>query len=514
MRRHSEHWRIHKPAVVSAGGVVAAQHWLAAKAGAEFLAAGGNAVDAAVATAFALNAVEPWMSGLGGNGYLVVYLAQEQRAQVVNFQGATAARIDPDHYPLDPAVPMSIMGFPGVVGNRNVTGYGAIALPGAVEGLSQALARFGTLAFDRVLTPAIDLAEQGLPVDWHATLQIALQMHELRKDPGASAIYLPDGCPPQPETDLPLGHLARTLRRLAEHGPRDFYEGEIAELMVADLRAGGSAIDLADLAGYRAFIGDCQSGVYRGARIYGADATSGAPRLLAALAQLQAELRPGSRIDADTYHCYARALDAAFAQHQQRMGARIESGCTTHISAVDSTGNLVALTYTLLNRFGAQVVLPRTGILMNNAIAYFDPRPGRPTSLAGGKRINSSNMCPAIALRTDDTGFAIGASGANFIVPAVTQVMALLLDYGLSLEEAFHTPRIDASNRGGIRADAALPAAILEPLGQTFTLEIAQSKVYPKLYANPSGVMHDSATGLNHGMTDPNTPVAAAWAAD
>lgn len=507
----SERWQLHKPAVASAGGVVAAQHWQAAQAGASLLAAGGNAVDAAVATAFAVGVVEPWMSGLGGSGYMVIYNAATSHCQAINFQGVVPARIDLAAYPLDPTLPASLMGFPAVVDNRNTVGYGAIAVPGAVAGLALALAHGGTFGFDRVLTPAIDLAERGLTVDWHTTLNIAVQMADLRRDPGASAVFLPDGCPPQPETVLPLPQLAWTLRRLAEYGPNEFYRGAVAERMVDDLRRGGSVLDMDDLAAYRAELVSPLSGLHRGVRVYGADSTSGAQRLLDALRFIEAELTPDGSIGAETYLCYARALDRAFAAHKQRQGA-LETGCTTHLSVVDRAGNLVALTYTLLNRFGAQVVLPQTGITMNNSLGYFDPRPGRPTSLSGGKRINSSNMCPTIAIGPERC-FAVGASGANYIVPAVTQLTALLIDYELSLEDAFHRPRIDASDRGSLRVDPALPTQTLAALGQHYALEVAQRGVLPKLYACPSGVLHDRVSGINYGMSDPSAPTAAAWAA-
>lgn len=506
---HSEQWQLRKPAVASAGGVVAAQHWQAAHAGAAILAAGGNAVDAAVATAFAVGVVEPWMSGLGGSGYMVIYDAAADRCQAINFQGVVPARIDLAAYPLDPTLPDSLMGFPAVVNNRNTVGYGSIAVPGAVAGLALALAQCGTLGFDRVLAPAIALAERGLPVDWHTTLNIAVQMAELRHDPGASAVFLPDGCPPQPETVLPLTQLAWTLRRLADHGPDEFYRGQVAERMVDDLRRGGSALDLDDLAAYRAELVTPLCGVHRGVRVYGADETSGARRLLDALSDIEAELTPDGSIGAQTYLCYARALDRAFAAHKQRQGA-LETGCTTHLSVVDRAGNLVALTYTLLNRFGAQVVLPQTGITMNNSLGYFDPRPGRPTSLIGGKRINSSNMCPTIAVGAQQR-FAVGASGANYIVPAVTQITALLIDYELSLEDALHRPRIDASDRGSLRVDPALPAQTLAALGRHYALEVAQRGVLPKLYACPSAVLRE-ASGINYGLSDPSSPTAAAWA--
>jgi gamma-glutamyltranspeptidase/glutathione hydrolase len=297
---------------------------------------------------------------------------------------------------------------------------------------------------------------------------------------------------------------------LADNGSEDFYQGRISELLAADLQAGGSAIRAEDLAAYRAELKEPLQGGHRGARIFGADASSGARRLLDTLSLIAEQLTPGSAVGADTYRIYAGALNTAFAAHKKRTGMVAETGCTTHLSTVDRAGNMVAMTYTLLNRFGSQVVLPRTGILMNNALSYFDPRPGRPTSMEGGKRINSSNMCPTIAVRDGQALFAVGASGANYIVPAVTQITALLLDYDMSLEQAFHTPRIDASDRDSIRVDAASAAEISAELSLHFELEIAQLTVFPNLYACPSGVLRDPVSGLNYGMSDPSAPIAAA----
>lgn len=510
MQPFDEQWQFRKPAVIGESGMVAAQHWLAAGTGAEVLAAGGNAVDAAVATALALNAVEPWMSGLGGNGYLVIWSAAERRAFALNFQGQVPAELDLADYPIDPDAPLTLMNYPGVVGSRNVYGPGSIAVPGAVAGLAAAHERFGRLGWDRLVRPAVDLAERGLPVDWFATLNIALQMHWLRYDPVAGALYLDDGCPPQPDQYRSLGELPATLRRLAEHGPADFYRGALAEDLVSDLHAGGSAITLDDLAGYRAEWVEPLHGDHRGARVFGADETSGARRLLDMLASVERELAPGMVVGADTYRAYARGLDAAFAAHQRRIGQSGEHGCTTHLSVADPEGNMVALTNTLLERFGSQVVLPRTGILINNAIGYFDPRPNRPTSLAGGKRINSSNMCPTIAVRDGRARFAVGASGAHHIVPAVAQLTALLLDYGMNLEQALHTLRIEAVNNGKLQIDPRLPAEIVEALAGEFSLEPAALKVYPKLYGCPSAVLFDPASDRFHGATDPSSPVATA----
>ncbi|MEQ8357028.1 MAG: gamma-glutamyltransferase [Kiloniellaceae bacterium] len=510
MNENVEQWRVGKQAVTSKHGAVASQHWLAAKAGAAMLAEGGNAVDAAVACAMALNVVEPWMCGLGGSGFLLVWLASEKRARVVNFQGMLPRAIDSADYPLDPAEPVSLMGYPGVRDQANVRGYGSITVPGAVAGLGHTLERYGKLPWARVMDPAVRLAERGLPVDWHATLQVGLAMDLLRRDPAAGEIYLPGGVPPQPETYRPAPALTATLKTLAAQGPRSFYEGDLAETIAADLQAGGSRIGGSDLAAYQVEELEPLSGRHRGCDVHTAGETSGGVRLLDMLKYVEAKLQPGGDVGPETWIAYARGLDAAFETHKRKVGLDQQGGCTSHMSAVDAEGNMVALTYTLLNRFGSGVVLPRSGLLMNNSVSYFDPRPGNPVSLGGGRRINSSNMCPTIATRDGAALFAVGASGANHIVPCTAQLTALLLDYGLGLEDAFHRPRIDASARGSIRADPALGAAALSELRKVFEVEVAQLLVFPKLYSCPSGVARDPQAGTCWGISDISSPVAGA----
>ena len=478
------------------------------------LAEGGNAVDAAVAAAMALGVVEPWMCGLGGSGYLVVWLAEEKRARVIDFQGMLPKAITGDDYPLDPAVPESIMGFPGVVDRQNEIGYRSITVPGAALGLATALERFGRFGLDRTLVPSIALADRGHPCTWFTTLQTALGMVDLRRDPAAAAIYLPNGAPPKPECYLPLGRFGQTLRALADEGPDAFYQGAVAERMVSDLEAGGSRIDGDDLAAYRVLQDEALAGRHRGAVLHTAGPTSGGPRLIEALDHIGRDLAPGDGVGSSSWKVYADALNEAWRSHKRRIGRATEVGaCTSHLSAVDADGNMAALTYTLLSRFGSCVILPSTGLLMNNAVSYFDPRPGFPTSMEGRMRINASNMCPTIATRDGEGLFALGASGANHIMPCTTQIAALMLDFGFSLEEAMNHPRIDASDRGSIRVDPRLGDDVLAALGQHFELEVAQLLVFPKLFSSPSGVSRDPATGMCYGLNDPSQPIGGAAAA-
>ena len=336
-------------------------------------------------------------------------------------------------------------------------------------------------------------------------------MADLRRDPEAARTYLPDGVPARPEQYLPLGRLEATLRRLADAGPEDFYGGRTAELIAADLKAGGSRIDADDLAAYQLLEDEALTGAHRGAVLHTAGPTSGGPRLIEALLHIERHLDPAAGIGAASWKVYADALNTAWRSHKRRIGRATEvGGCTSHLSVVDADGNMAALTYTLLNRFGSAVVLPSTGILMNNAVSYFDPRPGFPTSMAGRKRINASNMCPTIATRDGEALFALGASGANHIMPCMTQIAALMLDFGLSLEEAMHHPRIDASDRGSIRVDPKLGEKVLSALGRDFELEVAQLLVFPKLYSCPSGVGRDPVSGICKGLNDPSQPIGGA----
>ncbi|MDH4571751.1 gamma-glutamyltransferase family protein [Salinicola acroporae] len=508
-----DNWTLTTPAARSPNGVVASQHRVAAQAGAAQLDAGGNAIDAIVATAYALNAVEPWMSGLGGSGFMVIWLAREQRAVALDFQGTLAGDTRLEDYPVDPGLPATPMGFPGVVDNANIEGYRSITVPGAVAGLEHALRRFGTKPRAEVMAPAIELADRGLHVDWFTSLQIGVCARTLARDPTSASIYLPGGHPATPESRLRIPQLAGTLREIAEAGAESFYRGALAERIVADLQAGGSRISREDLAAYEVFEYAAMAAEHRGYTLYTPGEVSGGLRQREMLAHaLDAMPAPPQNPTPETWLVYAEALEACWKQHKVRNGvlnaADGENGaCTSSMSSVDAEGNMVALTYTLLNRFGSGVTLPATGMLMNDSVSYFDPRPGYPTTMAGGKRINSSNMCPTVAVRDGEARFSVGASGGNLIMPAVTQVAALMMDFDMRLEQAVHHPRLDASYRDSVRVDPRFDPATLKRLGERFELEIAQQLVFPKLYACVSAVSRDPETGECIGINDPTQPI-------
>src|SRR3954467_3991644 len=247
--------QIRKPAVTSKGGIVAAQSGRAAKVGAEVLAAGGDCVDAVIATTFALGVLEPWMSGLGGGGAMVLYRAREDRYEVIDYGMRAPRSLRLEDYPLTGGGAASdIFPWPRVKDDRNIHGPGSIAVPGVVAGMEEAHRRHARLPWKELLAPSVALAGEGLAVDWWTTLMISSGAADLRRYPASAAAYLQDGLPPNPQwgiksqVRLPQDRLKATLSYLAAEGPRDFYQGDLARSIAADVQAGGGSVSVEDLA--------------------------------------------------------------------------------------------------------------------------------------------------------------------------------------------------------------------------------------------------------------------------
>ncbi len=184
--------------------------------------------------------------------------------------------------------------------------------------------------------------------------------------------------------------------------------------------------------------------------------------------------------------------------------------CTTHITAIDGEGGIAALTTTLLSSFGSRYVLPQTGILMNNGVMWFDPRPGLPNSLAPGKRA-LTNMCPLVGARDGRARFGVGASGGRRILAAVVQMASFIIDFAMTPEEAAHHPRIDVSGESGITIDRRLSEAIRERLATRPGATLVEHTVWPSRFACPNLVLRGE-DGLNYGITDVMSPWSAAVA--
>ena len=511
---HRQTWTIRKPVVRATAGLVAAQDVEAAEVGAGILAAGGNAVDAAIATSLALCVLEPWMSGLGGGGFMVIAAGDGGAPEVIDFGAVAPAGLDPAAYPLAPGRDDDLFGWPAVLEDRNLLGPLSIAVPGQAAGLAAAHRHHGSVPWPELCAPAIGLAARGLPVTWHTTLRIAGAARDLARFGSASSIYLPGGLPPAPSADgalahLPLGRLGETLRRLAEAGPQDLADGELARALVRDVEAAGGVLKLDDLARYRATRQRALLTEHAGATFAVPGGLCAGPTLAQALARIAGKVPRGAP-DKTAYAVWAEALRGAYEERLARMGDvddRRDPACTTHLCVVDRGGTMVSLTQTLLSPFGSKILSPSTGILLNNGVMWFDPRPGRPNSMAPRKR-PLSNMCPVIATRDGAPWLALGASGGRRILPAVLQIGSMLADCGLDLESAFHTPRIDVSGGPEVLADRQLAPDVLAELRTRFAVREVEQVVLPKLFACPTAVLRDPSTGEALGMTDPMQPVA------
>jgi len=494
--------------------MVASAHKRAAQAGVAVLEAGGDALDAAVATSFALGALEPWMSGIAAGGCMVLWRAKEQKAYVVDYGMRAPRALDPAAYPLARSGKApDLFAWPRVKDDRNVEGASAVAVPGVVAGMALAHQRFGRMPWRDLVAPAARFAREGMRVDWYAGLMIASTARNLARDPDAAAMFLEEGkWPPLgtwtalTEKRLDQSRLASSLEAIAREGAKALYGGDVGAAMAKDMQDKGGSLSLEDLRLYRPRFADPLELPYRGGRVFAAPGMTGGPALVHAFKILSSTARP-------SYTEYARALEDAWRTRFQSAGDK--DSCTTHFSVADREGNLCAVTQTLLSIFGSRVVSPSTGVLMNNGIMWFDPEPGKPNSLAPGRRC-LGNYCPMIgelpqgktagftAGPREATRFALGASGGRKIVGTVLQIASFLIDRRMSLEDAFHAPRIDMSGAPPLIADAALAPAELAALKAAFPVETARRTVFPYPFAVPAAVLREG--GLNSGCTEIMSP--------
>lgn len=501
--------RIVKRAVASERGVVAAQSPIAAEVGASILRAGGNAVDAAIATSLALGVVEPWGSGLGGGAAILMFHASQNRVQAIDAGMVAPFGLDPGDYPLAEGADPDLFGWPAVFEDRNIHGPLSMAVPSYPAGLDMAHRLYATRPLAELAEPAIALARQGLEVDAWTSLQIAAHAREFSLYPDAARVWLDEnGLPPMPNRDgttkrLALEPLADTLQMLVDDGLDSFYRGQLARRLLGDIERLGGRLVGDDLEAYEARHRPALAGHYGNAVLYAMPGLFAGESFLRVFELLQAADYGGIGPDAAAYLAYARALDQAYRERLEEQGDRDtpEPASTSHFCVVDRFGNMVAWTQTLLSLFGSRVWLPETGILMNNGVMWFDPRPGRPNSMAPGKR-PLSNMCPIIA-QSPALQFGLGASGGRKILPAVTQLASFLLDYGMDLESAFAQPRIDVSAMAAITVDSALPTDVQTALAQHFPVSRQPNRSYPLAFSCPSGVARDLTDLANFGTAEP-----------
>jgi len=470
---------------VSPGGAVATAHPLASAAAADVLRAGGNAADAAVAAAFALGVVENQSSGIGGGGFALVWVARERRAYVLDFREVAPAAARPDMFAADP----------GAEARRSLDGGLAVAVPGAVKGYAELARRFGTRRLAALVEPAARLAERGFTVGTGYAEEAAERLACLAARPAAARELLVVGADGRPAPPA-VGHrlvrrdLARTLRLLGRD-PDAFYRGPLAERIARAARDAGGVLTAEDLARYRVRDRQPLEGRYRGRRILSMPLPSAGGAIVIGLLQaleredpraggyrperfLHAEVELSKRLfarrallgDPDqapgAAEEVARMIDPAEAA---RLAAQVGERAaapeaaaparekhTTHVSVVDRFGNAVALTTTVNYLFGACVVVPGTGILLNDQMDDFDSAPGvanvyglvgtGANAPAPGKTPLSS-MAPTLVF--DPSGalwLAVGSPGGSTIPTSIAQVISHLVDDGMTLADAVAAPRV------------------------------------------------------------------------
>lgn len=450
-------------------GAVACGNPDAAQAGVDILEVGGNAIDAVVATAFAMGVVEPLDSGLGAGGFMTLHHAPSGTTTCLDFMGSTPAAT---RYELYQAVDLQGDYTIRVKGRANEEGHRAVAVPGAAAGLCEALERFGTLDRATILAPAIRLAHDGFAVASKAALRMKRTEAMLdATDECRRVLKKPDGSLFVAGDRMAMPDYGRSLAAIAEHGPSAFYTGDLAAAIVADMAAHGGFLSAADLAGYAVVERVPASGQYRGKRIATMSPPSSGGLVAAGLAALE---RQGM---ADTLEgraeALARAMLAMFEARRTGLGDPAfvpvagESSETTSLCAMDVAGNAACITYSNNNHSG--VVVPGTGILLNNQMRLFHAWDGSPNSVAPGKR-PASSMMPSLVFDGARAEMAIGASGATRIVTALLQILFHHLGRGVPLEQAVREPRLHAEE-DTLMADADFQSTV-EPLAAKLGLTL------------------------------------------
>ena len=514
----TQHWRLSKPRALGRRGMVVAQAKGAAEAGVAALDAGGNAIDAAVATALALATHEPWNSGLGGIGFALVHRAGQPRADVVDFGPRAPAATDPARYRLTGRMSTAQFAWPEVEDDINVHGPLSVTIPSSVAGYDDMHRRWGRLPLSEVIAPAIALARRGLPQDWVTAIRVATSAAVIRRYPHTAAVYLPNGLPPVPPYHgrpgfLRQGNLPVTLERLGRAGLRDFYEGEIAASMAADISALGGVLSAEDLRKCQAHTWPADQVPWRGRVVQLTGGLTAAPTLRRVLAGMADAPYGGTEPSSEWYRTLVRVLKGAYAERLAQLGEAeplAADSCTTHLTTCDAEGNFVAMTTTLMSAFGSRVLLPQSGVLLNNGMMWFDPRPGAPNGIAPGKR-PLCNMLPVIVAENGRPFLATGASGGRHILAAVFQLMTFVADFGMDVEQAAHHPRIDVDAPDRASADERLPVEILDALAADGPLQVLERTAIPVNFASPN-VIVQAADGMRTGISDAASPWSGAVA--
>jgi len=464
-------------------GLVVADSEYATQAGMEILKRGGNAVDAAIATAFALSVVDQASSGLGGGGFMIFYRAKDRKSFALDFRETAPQASRRERYMKDgkPAPSLSL------------TGALAVAVPGEVAGLAEARRRFGTMPMTALVAPAVKLAADGFPVD--ATLRVAIERQQanMKRFADLRRIYMPKGEVPKEREIIRQAELATTLKAIAQEGAAVFYHGWIGRAIVETIQKEGGVMTLDDLKNYKPVWREPLVGSYRGRTVVTMPPpSSGGVALLTMLNILEGRyLGQMQHNSADYLHLITESMKHAFADRAQFLGdpdfvhvpvrkltskdyaawirGRIladktrptnfygyyhynaEKGGTTHFSVIDRFGNAVAVTQSVNTRFGSKLLVSKGGIVLNNEMDDFAIH-GNTANIYGlvGNAANSlqpgkrplSSMSPTIILSESGPELVVGAAGGPRIISATLQTILNFLDFRMPVKAAVQAPRI------------------------------------------------------------------------
>jgi gamma-glutamyltranspeptidase/glutathione hydrolase len=533
-------------------GMVVSSHYLASQAGVEVMKKGGNAVDAAIATGFALAVTHPSAGNIGGGGFMIVH-GNDGRVTAFDFREKAPAAAHERMY-------LDANGQ--YIKNLNHDGYLAIGVPGTVAGFFLAHEKLGSKPMAELMAPAISLAEKGFPLSWDLHDDFKDLASTFKKYPGSAKVFFKrDTALYEPGEIWRQPDLAKTLRRIQKNGRDGFYKGETARLLAADMRKNGGLITEDDLANYQAKERPPIHGVYRGYDVYSmCPPSSGGTALVEMLNILEGfNLREYGHSSAQHIHLMAEAMRRAFADRARYLGdpdfnpdlpiAKLisksyaeqlrrsislnrvspsdaaamseayESTETTHYSVVDPAGNAVVVTYTLEEGYGSKIVAEGTGFLLNNEMGDFNPQPGRtdstgmigtdPNLVKPGKRMLSS-MTPTIVAKNGKPYLLIGSPGGRTIINTVLQVIVNVIDFEMDIAEAITAPRIHHQwlpnvlriEKYGTTKDTQ---RLLEMMGHR-----VQFTYSTRGQGSAMGIMIDPQTGLRLGAADPRAPDGAA----
>lgn len=497
--------------VTLAEGMVAAAHPLAAQAGADVLKEGGNAIDAAVATAFTLNVVEPHASGIGGGGFMMIYLADTNEVHVIDYRETAPAALTEDLYTDGDDYKSSLMRYGGT----------AVATPGMTRGLLHAHGKFGSMGRDRLLQPAITFASEGFPASADISGQVESNLDKIMESETASSIFLQDGVFPITEgTTVLQSGLGTVLQNIARDGESAVYNPEMAEAIASEVRKQGGVMTVEDIMGYQPMEREPVAASYRGYDIVTiGPPSSGGLTVLQTLSILdQFDLSEFTAESPEYLALLAKALEAAqistdkyvadpaftdvpiddllgeewYTQTALQIGKNLSMaeglsealegatqipttsehpGNTTHLSVVDQHGNMVALTQTINYFFGSGVVIPEHGIFMNNEMADFSYERGSVNVPAPGKRPRSS-ISPVLVMKDGRPIAAIGSPGGRRIPAALVQIIVRCIDFNQPLQEAIDGPRlfVDAE-RTRLAYEPRYPENTIDRLSQILSRE-------------------------------------------